>query len=246
MRSRRELFMMGALVEIDRAGVMGYGRKRNFALDDAPSRLLDEIKRAGRESVAQTGQKLSYVTARVDSDRPATVATGAGFSGDRERAVAAFDRWNEALAEQGTILRAYLHGSDIHRERVEEGFEKELEHGLWSDQEAIRQAIEPNRGASAERGRLVRTWWRDWEWSARHPWTTRLLLAASLAFFGAYFGVAIARLDAWWSVLFATLAGALGGLGFGEYGIRRWSDERGIRSLDDADRQSPRRRHHDE
>lgn len=45
------------------------------------------------------------------------------------------------------------------------------------------------------------------------------MLAASFAFFGLVFGVPIARLDAWWSVLLAAVVGALVGLPLAEYGI---------------------------
>jgi len=150
------------------------------------------IERAGREAVQEGGQKVSYANTRVDTDRPATVTTSVRSSGDRERAGVAFGRWNEALAQRARILRKYLHGEDIHREWIEEGFQKELDIGLWSDEEAARPLIDASRGASAER-RVVRRLWLDLWRADRRPGR---LVVNSGPVLGALVGLAIAEYGA--------------------------------------------------
>jgi hypothetical protein len=59
---------------------------------------------------AQNDLEMISTRADIDADRPATLSAGAGFTGDRERAGVAFDRWNEALAQRATILRTFLRG----------------------------------------------------------------------------------------------------------------------------------------
>ena len=216
---------MGALVELDRSAVERFGREHNLAPEVALPRLVEETvaaaKRAGRQAVDGTGQKLIYTRAEVDADRPATLSAGAGFTGDGERASAAFERWNDALAERASILRTFLRGEDVLREWIDDAVQQELDE-RWSgkDEQEIRRLIESGTAASAERKRRLRTWWRDWGAAAQYPWRTRALLAASFAFFGLVFGVPLARLGAWWSVLLTALVGAVVGLAIAEHGMR--------------------------
>lgn len=218
--------MMGALVELDGARARRFAREHELSIEDALPRLLDEAvaagERAGVDAAGAGKQKLLHTHATVDRDRPATLIVGAEFSGESEQANVVFDRWNAMLAEHATILRTFLQRREgIVREWIDEGFQKELDDG-WTEEkeEEIRRLIESMSAASAERERQSRNWWRDWGQAALYPWRTRILLAASFAFFGLIFGAPLARPGAAWPVLLAVLAGAVVGLAIAEYGIR--------------------------
>jgi hypothetical protein len=223
MPRRRKLFILAGVVAV--------------ALDPARRDSLEvamrQLEQATRDAVREVGQKA--VSAQVaPADNGAEVIVDIGFSGDRAGAIAALERWRNAVTDVAGvrgILRTWLRGPDgLNLEWCDDEYHKELEARLRSAEAETTRRISAR--VPDERPRPTRrAWLTDWEEAARHPRKTRLFLAASFAVLGVIGATLDGDLTPSALATGATL-GAVAGAAIGQYAMRSL---RGRERATDAD-----------
>jgi hypothetical protein len=145
MFKRRADYLMTVDVEVDYAQVDQFADEQSVERDDARIVFLDSVMRhiedAGRNAVREAGQKLKQVEPDLEF-----MTVDVHFSGDSEGAVAALERWTDAVANlmaTKRILRAWLRGSDgTDLTYWDEEYRAELEQSAESLDEETRAFIE--------------------------------------------------------------------------------------------------------
>lgn len=221
MPRRRKLFILAgvAAVDVDQA--------RRDSLEVA----VDQIERATRDLVEGVGQTVIHARV-VPGDNRQEVLVDVRFSGDREGAIAALERWRNTLtniAGVRGILRTSLSGADgLNLEWCDDDYQKELEaRSRSADAETARQT-----GAQVPDERPQppgRAWLTDWEEAVHHPRKTRSFLAASFAVLGIIVAALAGDLTPW-SLAVGVALGGVAGAAIGEYALRS------LRGLDRATR----------
>jgi hypothetical protein len=206
----RELFILAGAVRVD----PGHARRASLEL------AMVEIEQLTRAAVDLAGQKVIEVRV-VPGELTGTVFVDIRFRGDRAGAIAALERWKTTAPAVGggsVLLRTLLRGADLNLEWSDDGYDNELQAGGRSTQPKPARQFAARRPDSRSRP-ARRSWLTDWEEANRHPWRTRLFMAAG----GGLVGVVVATLTghlALESLAVAATAGAVVGAAMGEYAMR--------------------------
>jgi hypothetical protein len=123
----RELFILAGVVAI----------RPEPARPDSLEVAMHQIEKAARHAVQAADQQLIDATV-TPTDGGTAVISDTRFSGDRDGALIAFERWKDAVVQVPAVsrfLRTWLRGRDVNLEWIDDDYQAQLAVRLDADPE---------------------------------------------------------------------------------------------------------------